>query len=53
MWKDRDIPDLNYFGIFAVSPPFFLEREPEEEAYCFEWIEASSSFSHVVNNVVS
>ncbi len=34
-WKDRIVPDLNYFDIFALSPPFFLEREPEGEALSY------------------
>ena len=46
--EGRDVPDLNFFGIFAVSPPFFLEREPEEEACPDEGLVASSSFSRAV-----
>ncbi|MFW5761825.1 MAG: hypothetical protein ACOCXH_12680 [Cyclobacteriaceae bacterium] len=32
LYGKQGIPALNYFDIFAISPPFFLEREPEGEA---------------------
>ncbi|MFW5701021.1 MAG: hypothetical protein ACOCWM_04965 [Cyclobacteriaceae bacterium] len=50
---EQDMPAQLLIVSWHNSPPFFLEREPEGEAYSVEGVVASPSFSHFINNVVS